>query len=89
LVICATVSDVQCCGSGKFIPDLDPDFCPSRIPDPKIATKERGGKKICCPPFFGPTNITKFKIILFLNWANLQRITELFTQKIVIKLKKI
>jgi hypothetical protein len=26
-----------------FIPD--PDFYPSRIPDPKISTKERGGKK--------------------------------------------
>ncbi len=24
---------------------LDPDFYPSRIPDPKSATKERGGKK--------------------------------------------
>ncbi len=30
----------QCCGSVMFIPD--PDFYPSRIPDPKIATKERG-----------------------------------------------
>jgi hypothetical protein len=29
----------QCCGSGMFIPD--PDFYPSRIPDPKTATKER------------------------------------------------
>jgi hypothetical protein len=27
-----------------FIPD--PDFYPSRIPDPKIAAKERGEKKI-------------------------------------------
>ncbi len=27
----------QCCGSGMFIPD--PDFYPSRIPDPKTATK--------------------------------------------------
>jgi hypothetical protein len=34
----------QCCGSGMFIPD--PDFYPSRIPDPKTATKERGEKKI-------------------------------------------
>jgi hypothetical protein len=25
----------------------DPDFYPSRIPDPKTATKERGEKKIC------------------------------------------
>jgi hypothetical protein len=36
---------MQCCGSGMFIPD--PDFYPSRIPDPKTATKERGKKKIC------------------------------------------
>jgi hypothetical protein len=32
-----------------FIPDAD--FCPSRIPDPKTATKEKG-EKICCPTFF-------------------------------------
>jgi hypothetical protein len=32
-----------------FIPD--PDFYPSRIPDPKTATKERGAKKICCHNF--------------------------------------
>jgi hypothetical protein len=30
---------------------LDPDFYPSRIPDPKRAAKERG-KKICCHTFF-------------------------------------
>jgi hypothetical protein len=34
----------QCCGSGMFIPD--PDFYPSRIPDPTAPTKEEGGK-IC------------------------------------------
>jgi hypothetical protein len=34
----------QCCGSGMFIPD--PDFYPSRIPDPKTATKESGEKKL-------------------------------------------
>jgi hypothetical protein len=33
----------QCGGSGMLIPD--PDFYPSRIPDPKTATKERGEKK--------------------------------------------
>ncbi len=32
----------QCCGSGMFI--QDPDFYPSRIPDPKTATNERGEK---------------------------------------------
>ncbi len=55
--------DVQCCGSGMFIPDLgsrilifthpgsripDPG---SRIPDPKTATKKRGEKKISCHTF--------------------------------------
>jgi hypothetical protein len=33
-----------------FIPD--PDFYPSRIPDPKTATKERGEKKICHTFFY-------------------------------------
>ncbi len=49
-----------------FIPD--PDFCPSRIPDPKTATKDRGGKKFVLLPFFVATKITKLKIILILNW---------------------
>jgi hypothetical protein len=37
------MSAEQCGGSGMFIPD--PDFYPSRIPDPKTATKERDEKK--------------------------------------------
>ncbi len=72
----------------------DPDFYPSRIPDPKTATK-RGWKKICCHTFFC---IHKFhKIEIYFNfevpvlkkkiWANFQRIMELFTQKIVKVLK--
>jgi hypothetical protein len=48
-----------------FIPD--PDFYPSRIPDPKTATKEKG-EKIVVLPFLVATNITKLKPILFLNW---------------------
>jgi hypothetical protein len=32
-----------------FIPD--PDFYPSRIPDPKTATKERGEKKLFTQKF--------------------------------------
>jgi hypothetical protein len=40
----------------------DPDFYPSRIPDPKTGRKERGEKH-----FFVATNFTKCKIILFLN----------------------
>jgi hypothetical protein len=57
-----------------FIPDPrsripDPDFYPSRIPDPgsKTATKERGEKKIFVIPFYVATNITKLKIILVLK----------------------
>jgi hypothetical protein len=40
-----------------FIPD--PDFCLSRIPDPKTATKERDEKKFVVIPFFVATNFTK------------------------------
>jgi hypothetical protein len=40
-IFCYTLA--QCCESGMFIPD--PDFYPSRIPDPKTAQK-RGMKKI-------------------------------------------
>jgi hypothetical protein len=62
----------QCGGSGIFIPD--PDFYPSRIPDlgsripdPKTATKERGGKKFIVIPFYVATNFTKLKIIFVLK----------------------
>jgi hypothetical protein len=60
-----------------FIPD--PDFYPSRIPDPgspripdlgsriQKQQQKRGVKKICCHTFFVATNFTKQKIILFLN----------------------
>jgi hypothetical protein len=55
----------------------DPDFYPSRIPDPGsripdlrsqipdpiTATKERSEKKFVVIPFFVATNYTKFKII--------------------------
>jgi hypothetical protein len=63
------------------------------IPDPKTATKERNEKKICCSTFFVATKITKLKSILILNWwkkiwANLKRIVEPPTQKLV-KLSKI
>jgi hypothetical protein len=47
-----------------FIPD--PDFYPSRIPDPKIATKEKGEKKFVIP-FYIATNFTKLKLILVLK----------------------
>jgi len=45
----------------------DPDFYPSRIPDPKTATKERGEKKFVVITFYVATNFTKFKIILGLK----------------------
>jgi hypothetical protein len=38
----------QCCGSGMFIPD--PDFYPSRIPDPTTGTKEKW--EFFCPTIF-------------------------------------
>jgi hypothetical protein len=45
-------------------PVPDPDFYPSRIPDPKTATKERGEKKFVVITFYVATNFTKFQIIL-------------------------
>jgi hypothetical protein len=39
----------------------------SRIPDPKTATKERGGKKFDVIPFYVATNFTKSYIILVLK----------------------
>jgi hypothetical protein len=78
-----------------FIPD--PDFYPSRIPDPKTAIKERGEKKISCHTgtFFCSHKFHKIEHYFILGmlkkkiWANFQRIIELFTQKIVTKLSKI
>jgi hypothetical protein len=45
----------------------DPDFYPSRIPDPKTATKERGEKKFVVITFYVATNFTKLHIILVLK----------------------
>jgi hypothetical protein len=50
----------QCCESGMFIPD--PDFYPSRILDPKTATKERDEKKFVLT-FYVATNFSKLQII--------------------------
>ncbi len=52
-------------------------FNPSRIPDIKTATKERGEKIILPYLFFIATNFTKLKIIYFWNaeekiWASFQ-----------------
>jgi hypothetical protein len=49
---------------GSLIPD--PDFYPSRISDPKTATKERGEKKFVVKTFYVATNLTKLQIILVL-----------------------
>ena len=67
LLIWRMCSVNQCCGSGMFIPD--PDFYPSRIPDPKTKTKtkERGGKKFVVITFYVATNFTKLQIILVLK----------------------
>jgi hypothetical protein len=60
LLPCSSVADPGCLSR---IPD--PDFFPSRIPDPKTATKERVEKKFL--PFYVATNFTKLKIILVLK----------------------
>jgi hypothetical protein len=75
-----------------ILPIPDPG---SLIPDPKTAIKRGVKKKLVVIPFFEAIKFTKLKIILFLesrrkkNWANFQRIIELFTQKIVTNLSKI
>jgi hypothetical protein len=45
----------------------DPYFYPSRIPDPKTATKERGENFVFVIPFNVATNVTKLKIISVLK----------------------
>jgi hypothetical protein len=73
----------------------DPDFYPSRIPDPKTATKERGEKKFDVIPFYLSHKFHKivhyfsFEVLKKKIWANFQRIIELFAQKIVTKLSKV
>jgi hypothetical protein len=61
----------------------------SRIQQQQL-NQRGGGKKLFY--IFVATNISKLKFIYFIlekNWANLQRIVVLLTQKIVIKLSKI
>ncbi len=74
---------MQCCGSGMF------------IPDPKTATKERNEKKLVVITFFGATNFTKLKIILFLKcWRKKfgpvfkELYVELFTQNLSLSSQK-
>ncbi len=75
----------------------DPDFYPSPILDPgsKNSNRREGWKKICCHNFLCShkfhkiVNYFSFEVLKKEIWANFQRITELFTQKIVTKLSKI
>jgi hypothetical protein len=74
-----------------FIPN--PDFYPSRVSDPKNKKKE-GGKKIlhnlfCCHKCHKIETYFIFELVKKKIWASLQRILELPTQKIGIKLSKI
>jgi hypothetical protein len=84
---------VQCCGSGMFIPD--PDFYLSRISDPGSKQQKRGVKKISCHTFFCNHKFHKiehfllFEILKKKIFANFQRIIKLFTQKNVTMLSKI
>jgi hypothetical protein len=57
----------------------DPDFYPSRIPDPKTATKERGKKKFLSYLFMYPQHYFSFEELKKKIWAHFQRILELFT----------
>jgi hypothetical protein len=60
----------------------DPDFYPSRIPDPKTGTKEKGEKKIVVIPFFqffcshkfhNIVNYFIFEMLKKKIWANFQK----------------
>jgi hypothetical protein len=62
--------DLQCGGSGMFIPD--PDFYPSRIPDlgfrildPKTAKEDIGEKKFVVIPFFWSHKFHKIELFYF------------------------
>jgi hypothetical protein len=66
----------QCCGSW-FIPD--PDFYPSRIPDPTTAKKEKLGKVVVLH-FSVATNITNLKSILFLDWLRKKKFGPIYKE---------
>ncbi len=76
-----------------LIPDPGSWFLP--IPDPGSREQKRGVKKICCHNFLCSHKFHKiatyfgFEVLKKKIWASLQRIIELFTQKIVTKLSKI
>jgi hypothetical protein len=75
-----------------FIPD--PDFYPSRIPDPKTATKERGEifffhTFFCSHKFHKIEYYYIFDMLKKQIWPNFTRIIKVFTQKIVTKLSEV
>ncbi len=68
----------------------DPDFSPSRIPDPKTSTKERGEKNLlsylfCSHKFHKIEKYLIFEMLKKKIWPSFQRIIELFTQTFVTK----
>jgi hypothetical protein len=72
----------------------DPDFYPSRIPDPNTATKDRGEKyflsnHFCSHKFHKTEYYFIFDMLKKKIWPNFPRIIEVFTQKIVTKPSKI
>ncbi len=84
-----SVADPECLSR---IPD--PHFYPSRIPDPKTATKERGGKKIfsyffCCNKFHKIEYFFYFWNAEEKNWAEFSKNYWRFTQIIFTKLSNI
>jgi hypothetical protein len=44
---------------------LDPEFYPSRIPDPKTAMKDRSEKKLVVIPFFWSHKFHKIELFYF------------------------
>jgi hypothetical protein len=57
----------------------DPDFYPSRIPDPKTATKERGERIFFCHTFFCSHKLHKiinyfiFEMLKKKIWVNFEK----------------
>jgi hypothetical protein len=65
------------------------------IPDPRSKnSKKRGMKKVCCPTLFCGHKHHKIENYLIFEltknkfWANLERIIELFTQKLSLSPQK-
>jgi hypothetical protein len=69
-----------------FIPG--PDFCPSRIPDPKTATKERDEKIFCGQKYKKIENYLIFELVKKTMWATSQRIIEFLPKKLSLSSQK-